>query len=118
MVSRTSAISTLFLSLVVISCGESPKQVPDKVGEKITKTDPSAPGDTLSQDMEKVVDSVEEPFRLTEANAIDFFFNYAKDLKEDRVKITTSMGSFTIELYDNVPYHKANFIFLAKQHYF
>lgn len=28
------------------------------------------------------------------------------------------MGSFTIELYDNVPYHKANFIYLARKKYF
>ena len=28
------------------------------------------------------------------------------------------MGSFTVQLYDDVPYHKANFIYLARQHYF
>ena len=28
------------------------------------------------------------------------------------------MGSFTIELFENVPYHRANFIFLAKKGYF
>ena len=64
------------------------------------------------------VEEEKEPFKLTEENAIDFFFNYAKTLKKNRVRITTTMGSFTVELYDNVPYHKANFIYLAKQHYF
>lgn len=34
------------------------------------------------------------------------------------MKITTNMGSFTIQLYDDVPYHKANFIYLARQKYF
>lgn len=28
------------------------------------------------------------------------------------------MGSFTVELYDNVPYHKSNFIYLARKKYF
>jgi len=69
-----------------------------------------------------VVDSAEEPeeepFRLNEDNAIDFFFNYAKDLKETKVKISTNHGDFTIQLYNNVPYHKANFIYLAKAGYF
>ncbi len=60
----------------------------------------------------------EEAFTLTEDNAIDFFFNYQKDLKANRVRMRTSMGDFTIELYDNVPYHKANFIYLTRQRYF
>ncbi len=60
----------------------------------------------------------EEAFKLTEENAIDFFFNYQKDLKANRVRMRTSMGDFTIELYDNVPYHKANFIYLTRQRYF
>lgn len=57
-------------------------------------------------------------FTLTEENAIDFFFNYNKNLKETQVKFTTTKGDFTIKLFDNVPYHKANLIYLAKQGYF
>lgn len=117
MLYRTSALGTGFLLLLMLSCGEAPKKANDKVGEKITDTEsrPPAPKDTLVQD-ERVGEK--EPFLLTEENAIDFFFHYGKDLKEDRVKITTSMGSFVVELYDDVPYHKANFIFLAKKKYF
>ncbi len=55
---------------------------------------------------------------LTEENAIDFFFKYQKNLPTTRVKLTTSLGSFTVELYDNVPYHKANFIYLTRKGYF
>ena len=60
----------------------------------------------------------EETFVLTEDNAIDFFFDYQKGLKVNKVKLTTSFGSFTVQLYDNVPYHKANFIYLTRQGYF
>ena len=60
----------------------------------------------------------EGPFKLSEENAIDFFFNYQKGLKVNRLKISTSLGSFTVELYDDVPYHKANFIYLARKGYF
>ena len=59
-----------------------------------------------------------EAFVLTEENAIDFFFDYQKGLNVDKVKITTNFGSFTVELYDNVPYHKANFIYLTRKGYF
>ena len=59
-----------------------------------------------------------EEFKLNEENSIEFFFDYQKGLKENKVKLTTSMGSFTVLLYDNVPYHKANFIYLTRQGYF
>lgn len=114
MLLRQSALITSLLFLLLASCGESPKKENNKVQENIANTDSlaQAPVDSLKVEEEK------EPFKLTEDNAIDFFFNYAKTLKKNKVKITTTMGSFTVELYDNVPYHKANFIYLAKQHYF
>ncbi|MEM9000108.1 MAG: peptidylprolyl isomerase [Bacteroidota bacterium] len=68
--------------------------------------------------VKKMEEKKKDTFLLTEDNAIAFFFNYQKTLKENRVKLTTSMGSFTVQLYDNVPYHKANFIYLAKKGYF
>lgn len=114
MLLRQSALITSLLFLLCVSCGESPKKENNKVQENIANTDSLA---QASVDSLKVEEE-EEPFKLTEENAIDFFFNYAKTLKKNRVKITTTMGSFTVELYDNVPYHKANFIYLAKQHYF
>jgi len=85
----------------------------------------AAEKDTLTEQTnaeQQVTPSTEEteetPFELTEGNAIDFFFNYQKGLPTTRVKLTTSLGSFTIELFDNVPYHKANFIYLTKKGYF
>lgn len=114
---QSAFISSLFLFLI-ISCGESPKKSTDKVEENITKTDTLAQSTIDSTTIKKEDVEEEEPFQLTEENAIDFFFDYAKTLKADKVKLTTNMGSFTIELYDNVPYHKANFIYLARQKYF
>lgn len=111
---RQSALTTSILFLLFVSCGESPKKEKDKVEENIANIDtvPKIEVDSIA------VEEEEEPFKLTEENAIDFFFDYAKTLKKDKVKITTTMGSFTVQLYDDVPYHKANFIYLARQHYF
>ncbi len=72
--------------------------------------------DTIKKDT--VPNEEAEKFVLNEDNAIEFFFDYQKNLKENRVKITTSLGSFVIQLYDNVPYHKANFIYLTRKGYF
>jgi cyclophilin family peptidyl-prolyl cis-trans isomerase len=112
---RQSALPTILFLFLIVSCGESPKKDKDKVEENIAKTDTVT---TTQIDSTAIEEEEEEPFQLTEENAIDFFFDYSKNLKKDKVKITTTMGSFTVQLYDDVPYHKANFIYLARQKYF
>ncbi len=105
------ALSTSIL-LFLASCGEAPR---DK------KTDSTPDPQVVTPIAEESVTEIqeeEEPFVLTEENAIDFFFDYQKGLKVNKVKLTTNMGSFTVQLYDNVPYHKANFIYLTRKGYF
>ncbi|HNQ27029.1 MAG TPA: peptidylprolyl isomerase [Aquaticitalea sp.] len=55
---------------------------------------------------------------LTDENALYFFEEYDKKHKEDKVRITTDFGSIDIQLFPETKYHRANFIFLTKQHYF
>jgi len=114
MLLKQSTLATSLLFILFISCGETPKKNTDKVEENITKKDTVS---KVAIDSTQIKEE-EEPFKLTEENAIDFFFDYAKDLKKDKVKITTTMGSFTVQLYDDVPYHKANFIYLTRKKYF
>lgn len=56
--------------------------------------------------------------RLTDKNAMDFFLQYEKENKENKVRITTDFGTIDILLYDETKFHRANFIFLTKQGYF
>ncbi|MEM8847914.1 MAG: peptidylprolyl isomerase [Bacteroidota bacterium] len=109
-----SALITSILLFFLVSCGEKPKK------EATENTTKEAVNDSIPKTVEKSEPEVdeEEEFLLTEENAIDFFFEYAKEEKANRVKLTTSLGSFTVQLYDNVPYHKANFIYLARKGYF
>ncbi|MGB3151560.1 MAG: peptidylprolyl isomerase [Maribacter sp.] len=97
-------------SILLTGCKDSPKKS-ETATEPIVKESDSPK--TISKPKEEV-----EKFELTEDNAIDFFFKYQKSLKVDKVKITTQFGSFVIELYDNVPYHKSNFIYLTRKGYF
>lgn len=111
---RISIALLTSILLFLASCGEAPsekktKEEQQKTVVQATEKDSVAP---IAEEEE------EEPFVLTEENAIDFFFDYQKGLKENKVKITTSLGSFTVQLYDNVPYHKANFIYLTRKGYF
>jgi len=92
--------------------------------------DTSKKADNATSEIQAIIDSTKNiendvienekkvAFELNEDNAIDFFFNYEKTLTSNKVKITTSLGSFTVELYENVPYHRANFIYLTEKGYF
>ena len=56
--------------------------------------------------------------KLTDANALNFFLEYDKHNKENKVRITTEFGDIDILLYDKTKYHRANFIYLTKRKYF
>ncbi|MBQ0787907.1 MAG: peptidylprolyl isomerase [Oceanihabitans sp.] len=55
---------------------------------------------------------------LTDDNAMEFFLEYEKHNKENKVRITTQFGEIDVLLYDKTKFHRANFIFLTKQGYF
>ncbi|WP_437372386.1 peptidylprolyl isomerase [Maribacter litoralis] len=104
----------LFLAIFALaSCKDTSKKVDSTTTEKESK-----PDSTKIKEKKVVENEEEENFELDEDNAIDFFFNYEKTLTANKVKITTGLGSFTVELYENVPYHRANFIYLTEQGYF
>jgi len=110
---KVTFLASLLL-FFVLGCGNTNKKAP--------QTQASTPSekkvDSAVQSKEEVKQIEQDTFRLSEDNAIDFFFDYAKTLKENKVRLTTSMGTFTIQLFDNVPYHRANFIYLTKKGYF
>ena len=59
-----------------------------------------------------------KPFLLNDKNVIPFFFNYEKNNKENLVKILTDYGDIDIKLFNDTPFHRANFIYLTKKKYF
>jgi cyclophilin family peptidyl-prolyl cis-trans isomerase len=108
-----SVTSLLFLTVILAGCRQQNKE---KVPEPVAPA-PQEHTQQVARDSTKA-DQAGEPFVLTEENAIDFFYDYQKGLEANKVRLTTSMGSFTVQLYDNVPYHKANFIYLTRKGYF
>ncbi|UJH66891.1 peptidylprolyl isomerase [Allomuricauda sp. SCSIO 65647] len=108
------ALFTSIALIFLVSCKENPKGNTSPQQQTIVEKDTVKPVENVTEDSK----TEEERFVLTEENAIDFFFNYADTLTQDKVKLTTTMGSFTVQLFDNVPYHKANFIYLTRKGYF
>jgi peptidyl-prolyl cis-trans isomerase A (cyclophilin A) len=71
----------------------------------------------VSEENEKNNDPSNYP-KITHDNVVAFFTDYGKENPENKVKITTRIGTIYIELYEDTPLHRANFIYLVKQGYF
>lgn len=56
--------------------------------------------------------------QLGDENAMEFFLQYEKEHKENKVRLITDFGTIEILLFNETKFHRANFIFLTKQHYF
>ena len=107
-------ILSLGISFLSIQCDDSKK--------KTTKTQIDTPKSLqIKKDsiQKNQVEKDEAPtLLLDDQNAIPFFFDYQKENLEDQVRITTRYGTIDIQLYQNTPYHRANFIYLTKKGYF
>ncbi|PIF00524.1 MAG: peptidylprolyl isomerase [Maribacter sp.] len=117
MISKKKNYTTILLFIFLVGCKGKPDPAESNGEQTIVAKDTVTVGEEQQQG-EAPEEKEGEPFVLTEENAIDFFYNYNKTLKDDKVRISTSLGSFTVRLYDNVPYHKANFIYLTTKGYF
>ena len=88
------------------------------VSKPTTKSTPSTPTIEPKNTNIAEVKPKKEDFVLTDDNAIPFFFEYAKQNPQKRVQVETDYGNFVIALSEKTPYHRANFIYLAKVNYF
>ncbi|MEE9406590.1 MAG: peptidylprolyl isomerase [Polaribacter sp.] len=86
------------------------------------KEEKKAAKNSLNFDNKKELKKVEKVIRpwdsLHKDNVEVFFTEYGKQHKENKVLIKTKFGNIKIRLYDDVPIHRANFIFLTKIEYF
>ncbi len=89
---------------------------------KKNKTETIITKDTIQNQpakQKKVIEEEEREFPLlTDKNAMNFFLEYEKQHKENKVRFTTDFGDIDIILFNKTKFHRANFIFLTKQDYF
>ena len=85
------------------------------IEDKIIKTKKVKPNNPK---IEKKKEKKEKSVVLNDKNAIPFFFKYQKENLENKVRISTRFGNIDIKLFENTPYHRANFIYLTKKEYF
>ncbi|ETN96526.1 peptidylprolyl isomerase [Zhouia amylolytica] len=106
---------TILLLIILSACNGNKEK---KEGSKASANEVAIDSAALEQARLDSIAKEEEAFKLTDENAIEFFFEYSKKHKEDKVKVTTQYGSFIIDLFEETPYHRANFIYLTKKGYF
>ena len=82
--------------LLFFSCSESEKKNNSNPTTTSIITEPKK-----AVKAKKVAET--KSFKLTEENAIPFFFEYEKTLEEDHLTFETSFGNFTVRLYADVP---------------
>ena len=56
--------------------------------------------------------------KITQDNVVEFLTEYGANNPETKVRISTAYGNIEIQLFKDTPLHRANFIYLVKQHYF
>ena len=109
----------IFCLLLIFNC-EDKQTKPKPVEKKVVKIDtiiPEIEEKTIEIDSSKL--TLEERYLpLNDDNAMDFFAEYGKLNKENKVRIYTPFGNIDLQLFDNVQYHRANFIFLTKNKVF
>lgn len=93
----------LFILLLSISCDEKKDIIVKKVR-------------TTKKDFKK--NTLENEFRLSDDNVMEFFLEYDKNHKENKVRIFTNYGEIDILLFENTKFHRSNFIYLTKKNYF
>lgn len=102
----------IILCLLILNC-EDKQTSKNTAQENITKPEVEKPIE------EQIPSQPEREFPLlNDKNAMEFFLQYDKEHKENKVRITTDFGGIDILLFDKTKFHRSNFIFLTKQGYF
>ena len=89
----------------------------DTKSEKKNTTQNSV-SETPTLTTKKAKKTSEKPFLLTDKNVMEFFLEYDKIHKEDKVRISTDFGEIDIKLFEATKFHRSNFIYLTKKKYF
>lgn len=55
---------------------------------------------------------------LNTKNAMDYFLDYEKKHKQNKVRIVTDFGDIDLLLFNETKFHRANFIYLATRKYY
>jgi len=108
-------MKTVFVCVLIVlflSC-EDRKKAPETTRETTEATT-----DTVNKASKKEKETASKTYPyITNDNVTDFLTAYGKDNPETKVTLKTDKGVIEVELYNDTPLHRANFIYLVKNGY-
>ena len=113
----------LFLLIVMLilstACEDNKKATPVKKEGVEEARDNNAIEDSLrNTEKESPRDIAANYPKLTNENVVEFLSDYGKKNPETQVLLKTNHGDIRLELFNDAPLHRANFIYLIKLGYF
>jgi peptidyl-prolyl cis-trans isomerase A (cyclophilin A) len=129
---------TFYLCLTVLSCTgpnstthkkgqlsqDSLKQYDNKEVFKNHNSNNESPSDSLKEQVnfelktDEIAQNAEKLPVLTQDNVVELLTEFGKQHPQNKVRIKTRFGEISIELFDETPLHRANFLYLTQQDYF
>ena len=106
----------ILLKLILLVLFLSFYQCKEEKKSNIKKKEISSKKKSIKKTLEKEV--IKPWDSLNKDNVEAFFTEYGKQNKETKIIIKTKFGVIKLRLYNDVPVHRANFIFLTKLKYF
>ena len=129
---------TFYLCLTVLSCTgpnstthkkgqlsqDSLKQNDNKEVLKNHNSNNESPSDKLNEranfgiKTDVIAPNPEKLAVLTQDNVVELLTEFGKQHPQNKVRIKTRFGEISIELFEETPLHRANFLYLTQQDYF
>ena len=106
-------IRLLFVLVLLLNCEDNQtkkKKTKQQINSNIENK--TVAKDTTKEDIE------EYPVLNGLVEAMEFFLEYDKHHKQNKVRLTTDFGSIDILLFNETKFHRSNFIYLTKRGYF
>ncbi len=119
---RQLSIVLSVLFLIFASCEDKEKSRNNTGKAPLNRAEPEK--DSLKIQEQKAGDIEEPEIKLsdypvlTQEELIPFLTQFGKENPENRIRISTSFGDIQVQLYNDTPLHRANFIYLSKRGYF
>jgi peptidylprolyl isomerase len=116
-----SLLGILLILLFTSACEDNKKQSAEKTPptSKPDSTQGSVTNNSEIKNSPEDTNATHSGYpKLTSENVVAFLSTYGKENPETAVALQTNHGIIEIELFNDAPLHRANFIFLVKQGYF
>ena len=113
---RILVLVSLIFCFALCGCEDKKKTSEEKAETAKEIKNDSVVAKDISEENKKEIAPVYP--KITEENVVDFLTQYGADNPETKVRITTRLGVIEMQLFEDTPLHRANFIYLIKQRYF